>query len=390
MVYKRWKGKKVKPGDPNYDQARWWMEYRLNGRRVHQAIPQARTKAQAERAEVSEREAIYNRRYNRGTEIGFRDYYDESYLPWLKEKKASQVLDAESRVRKLMEFFGNRMLSDITRRDVERFQLTLRGKKTPRKVARKGATVNRYVYLLSAIFSRAIRGEVVDFNPCNRFEQEPETRRERYLIPSELSKLMEVLIDDLAYLRAPIEVSLGTGVRKHTELLKLKIENVNFSNLSVFRPANGRDVEVRPNWFLLVDTKGKRPRHRLIPMNGPVRSALQKVIDGRTKGSVFDYSQTGVSVSTLRRGFVKACERAGIPFGLTVEGGVIWHDLRRTFATELRGRQVHEYDISDLLGHTIQSVTGTYARSTPEALEDAVNRLTEPRGAVILFKRKAS
>ena len=282
------------------------------------------------------------------------------------------------------------MLSDITRRDVERFQTTLRGKKTPREAPRKGATVNRYVYLLSAIFSRAIRDEVVDFNPCNRFEQEPESRRERYLIPSELSKLMEVLIDDLAYLRAPIEVSLGTGVRKHTELLKLKIENVNFSNLSVFRPANGRDVEVRSNWFLLGDTKGKRPRHRLIPMNGPVRAALQKVIDSRTKGDVFDYSQTGVSVSTLRRGFVKACERARIPFGLTVEGGVIWHDLRRTFATELRGRQVHEYDIADLLGHTIQSVTGTYARSTHEALEDAVNRLTEPRGAVIQFKRKVS
>ena len=65
-----------------------------------------------------------------------------------------------------------------------------------------------------------------------------------------------------------------------------------------------------------------------------------------------------------------------------------WHDLRRAFATELRGRQVHEYDIADLLGHTIQSVTSTYARSTPQALEDAVNRLTEPRGAVIQFKRK--
>jgi hypothetical protein len=45
---------------------------------------------------------------------------------------------------------------------------------------------------------------------------------------------------------------------------------------------------------------------------------------------------------------------------------------------------------ADLLGHTIQSVTGTYARSTPEALEDAVNRLAEPRGNVIKFKRKAS
>jgi integrase len=121
-----------------------------------------------------------------------------------------------------------------------------------------------------------------------------------------------------------------------------------------------------------------------------VRAALQKVIDSRTTGNVFDYAQTGVSASTLRGGFENACQRAGIPFGLTVEGGVIWHDLRRTFATELRGRQVHEYDIADLLGHTIQSVTGTSARSTPEALEDAVNRLSEPRGNVIEFKRKAS
>jgi hypothetical protein len=82
MVYKRWKGKKLKPNDPNYDRARWWMEYRLNGRRIHNAISEVRTKAQAERAEVSEREAIYNRRYNQATDIAFRVYYDEHYLPW--------------------------------------------------------------------------------------------------------------------------------------------------------------------------------------------------------------------------------------------------------------------------------------------------------------------
>ena len=44
MVYKRWKGKKLKPGDPNNDRARWWMEYRLNGRRIHKAISEARTR----------------------------------------------------------------------------------------------------------------------------------------------------------------------------------------------------------------------------------------------------------------------------------------------------------------------------------------------------------
>jgi integrase len=140
----------------------------------------------------------------------------------------------------------------------------------------------------------------------------------------------------------------------------------------------------------LIYTKGKKPRHRLIPMNAPVRDALLKVIQNRNTGRVFDADHTGVNEHVLRGGFQTACERAEIPFGLTVEGGVIWHDLRRTFATELRARQVHEYDIADLLGHNIQAVTGTYARSTPEALEEAVNRLAEPRRNVIEFKRKAS
>jgi len=124
-------------------------------------------------------------------------------------------------------------------------------------------------------------------------------------------------------------------------------------------------------------------------MNAPVQRALRRVMQNRTNGFVFDCDHAGVNEHALRNGFKKACERAGIPFGLTVEGGLIWHDLRRTFATELRARQVHEYDIADLLGQTIQTVTGTYARSTPEALEDAVNKLAEPRGAVIKFKRKA-
>ena len=54
---------------------------------------------------------------------------------------------------------------------------------------------------------------------------------------------------------------------------------------------------------------------------------LRKVIQNRTIGSVFDSDHTGVKAHTLRSGFEKACERAGIPFGLTVEGGLIWRDV---------------------------------------------------------------
>jgi len=74
-----------------------------------------------------------------------------------------------------------------------------------------GATVNRYVYFLSAIFASNTRRSCC-LQPCSRFEQEPEANRERYLTPSEQMKLMEVLVDDLEHLRVQIEVSLGTGV----------------------------------------------------------------------------------------------------------------------------------------------------------------------------------
>ena len=68
---------------------------------------------------------------------------------------------------------------------------------------------------------------------------------------------------------------------------------------------------------------------------------------------VFDKDANGVNEYMLRWGFETACQRAGIPFGETTPGGIIWHDLRRTFAT----RGAHEYDIQDLLGHSKPGVT---------------------------------
>jgi site-specific recombinase XerD len=70
-------------------------------------------------------------------------------------------------------------------------------------------------------------------------------------------------------------------------------------------------------------------------------------------------------------------------------GGIIWYDLRRTFATRLRANGVHEYDISDLLGHSRPGVTRVYARATRVVLEQAVEKLTEPGGQIIEFERRA-
>jgi integrase len=104
---------------------------------------------------------------------------------------------------------------------------------------------------------------------------------------------------------------------------------------------------------------------------------------------VFDKDVNEVNDYALRWGFEEACIRAKISFGETVPGGIIWHDLRRTFATRLRANGVHEYDISDLLGHSRPGVTKVYARATQTWLEQAVEKLTASWGKVIGFERRA-
>jgi integrase len=140
-------------------------------------------------------------------------------------------------------------------------------------------------------------------------------------------KLRAVLKGDLEFLRLPIEVSLGTGMRKRIELLRLKGEHINFGVRPIFFKIRGGDVEVPPSWLIVVQGKGKQ-----VPLDS--------------------YELCGsVCAGGRKWGFEEACTRAGIVYGETKPGGIIWHDLRRTFATRLRANGVHEYDIQDLMGH---------------------------------------
>src|SRR4051812_33406263 len=81
-------------------------------------------------------------------------------------------------------------------------------------------------------------------------------------------------------------------------------------------------------------------------MNSVVREALQEAMQDRSPDDlVFTSNHNSVNEYSLRWGFEEACHRAGIVYGETKRGGIIWHDLRRAFATRLRANGVQEYDI---------------------------------------------
>lgn len=174
--------------------------------------------------------------------------------------------------------------------------------------------------------------------------------------------------------------ALNTGLRK-TELLKLKFGQCNLSKKEKFFRLGGKDRLIPPG-YLIVKRKGLHGgKFTLAPINSVVRTELEKIKSEREGVSddhfIFISERTGVDLQVIKKGFRAACEAAGIPYGQNVPGGLTFHDLRRTFATRLRGANIHEFDIVELMGHSSIGMSKNYAQGQLHLMQEAVELLSD-------------
>src|SRR5690349_17937726 len=223
----------------------WHYYFRVRGVRYRGALPEARTKKEAEQAETQLKKDIFEGRFGRletGT-MKLKDFIDDIYMPWAKANKKSWINDNYNKVI-LKKVFGNKQLREIQPLDIERFKSKRLATETKFKTARAPASVNREFEMLSRIFTLAIALDKADVNPCARVKRfKLDNERYRYLDPSEEALLMAKLIDKRAHLRDMVILALGTGLRKR-EQLNLRRDQVDF-----FR-----------NVVVASRTKGKRNR----------------------------------------------------------------------------------------------------------------------------------
>ena len=101
--------KKVKPGQ----RKGWHYEFRIRGACYRGALPEARTKWQAEQAETQIRQQVYEGKFG-GLAIAprLKDFIDEIYLPWAKANKRS-CRDDVWRSAVLIEYFGKQRMDEI-------------------------------------------------------------------------------------------------------------------------------------------------------------------------------------------------------------------------------------------------------------------------------------
>ncbi len=367
-VYKRFNGKRIKPNDPNWERGTWVVEFSLRGHYVKEAIPEARTKKQAEQVETQIKQAIFDRKYNRASAVTrFSDFVESVFLPWARENKRSWE-DDEQRAEKLKEFFGQRAIRDITPMLIEKFKSELRKSDSKYKRPFSPATVNRYLQVLSRVLSMAYENGIIDGNPMSRVKRlrEPEPRQ-RYLNQysddeeERLKKALEVYGEHVVVLT---ELDLEAGMRLG-ELLNARWSDVDEANQ------------------IISITKTKNDKPRLVPLTDRALGILKRLRqDAPDEEFVFDRKRTGRKRRQLMVCFERAVKEAGIV-------DFHFHDLRHTFATRLRAANVHEYDIADLLGHSTTpsetrntKVTRGYAHSVPKRLRDAVDSLEEGKHAI--------
>jgi integrase len=335
----------------------WWYDF--GNHKYRGPIPEARTKFEAQQAEVKLKRDLFEGKYGKqfgtmlfaefvGNPDAENDQFGEgTFLEWAKNNKRSWEHD-RYRVRALLEAFRGRALGEISPLAIETLKNKRRLSFTIREKQRSPASVNRELELLSRIFSMAIRLGLADSNPCSRVSKfKLQNQRHRYLLPDEEPALLAQCIGSRKHLATMIQFAIGTGARK-SEQLSLKVRQCDF-----FRD-------------LIVFDRTKSGRHRIVEMNSEVREIVLPLCKGkRPDDYVWINAKTGRPYTDVKNSFVGAC------FDAKIEG-LVWHDLRATYGTRLGEAGFNAYDIAKLMGHANISTSQRYVRNLPVGSGEAV------------------
>ncbi|HWP82849.1 MAG TPA: tyrosine-type recombinase/integrase [Bacteroidota bacterium] len=248
--------------------------------------------------------------------------------------------------RRFLEIIGDKVLDRITPFDIE-------GYKTQRAKLVSPVSVNIELRTLKAMFSMAVKWDVVEKSPFRsvRFIRVPE-RSPVFLSSKDFERLLSVIQQD--WLKAICIFAANTGLRRG-ELINLRWISVDLER-RLIKVQNSEEFS----------TKSKK--ERIIPLNLPAVKVLMS-LPHRGEYVFTDISGAKLDPTTVSKSFREAAVAAEL------DSGIKFHSLRHTFASWLIQNGASIYEVQKLLGHSSVVVTQIYAHLRLEELETAVNRI---------------
>ena len=115
-----------------------------------------------------------------------------------------------------------------------------------------------------------------------------------------------------------------------------------------------------------------------IPINHNVKSVLDSQVRALHHDYVFTYGTKPItSEKGITKSFRTACKKTGIVYGKKTEGGLIFHDFRRTVKTYMVDAGVDKAYRDTILGHSLKGMDAHYLAPDADDLKKAMDKYTE-------------
>ncbi len=272
----------------------------------------------------------------------------EIYLSrYAKVHKKTWQEDQRRLQRHIIPRWGNLNLTSLKRRDLTDLHTSL-GTKAPYEA-------NRLLRLLSKLFELAKQWGLIDEahpNPARNIQLYKEHKRDRWITPEELPRLIEALErEPNTFARYALWMYLLTGARK-SELLQ----------------AQWTDIGWERKELRLPHTKAGRIHY--IPLSTAACELLQTLPRLSDNPYLFPGHIKGKPLVNITKPWKRVCQQAQL-------NNVRLHDLRRTVGSWLAqsGKSLHL--IGKILNHSNPSTTAIYARFSQDQGRQALEEYSE-------------
>lgn len=322
----------------------WWIDYYCApGRRKREKIGPSKTLAETVlKKRIVERAENRHLDIQRDQKIRFNDMADEYLNLHSKVNNKSWLKSDAVSIKSLKEYFGGKLLHEITPHLIDKFKLHKLETVSP-------ATVNRKLACLKSIFNKATAwGKFKGANPVKQIKLLKENNhRLRFLEKEEIVKL---LANCNKHLRGIVIIALNTGMRRG-EILGLK----------------WRDVDIKRSVIYLQNTKNGDRRE--IPINEQVKTVLIRTRKHPQSEYIF-YKADGSQIKDIKKSFLTALRKSGIK-------DCVFHTLRHTAASHLVMSGIDLNTVRELLGHKSLQMTLRYSHLSPNHKQRAVDVLSK-------------
>lgn len=352
------------------NRVKYWISYRLPG-------PGGKQKFEKMKGEQSgsidyARDADSKRRVQKRentifdikpeTNMTFKELTDW-YLALESTKKLASYFQITNNLRKFNLEFGSRMVRDIKPSELDNYKVKRE------KEGEAHSTIDQEIGSAKTVINRAFDDDLVGGDTLKKFKKAKKyltgkkrnsNARQRVLTPLESLKLLEKAPP---HLKPILWTAYSTGMREG-EILNLTWQKIFLKE---------RVIKLKPE-----DTKDEEARQV------PISEELYEILNRLPRGIQDDYpvfTYRRKPIKDIRAGLVVGCKEAGISYGRFKDDGFVFHDLRRTFVTDMRRAGVSESVIMEITGHSRGEVFDRYNQVSSEDMKEAVKELTKYRKA---------